>query len=101
LNKKRYFNAGVLPGEIIRNNTDFAHLVNDIFGVGYLTHQLYQDENWQEWKKMKTVHLLLNHRYYLDKESPIKEFNEDNIINYKYPYGSMARDIMNKIKLLN
>jgi hypothetical protein len=50
---------------------------------------------------MKTVHLLLNHRHYLDKESPIKEFNEDNIKSYKYPYGSMARDIMNKIKLLN
>ena len=37
---------------------------------------LYKTKSWKQWKKMDTIHLLINHRSYLDKDSPIKEFDE-------------------------
>jgi hypothetical protein len=60
-----------------------------------LVNNLYK-VNWPEWKTLDTIHLLINHRYYLDKESPIKEFDEINIKTYKYTYGEMVRDILNR-----
>ena len=32
----------------------------------------------------------------MDDSSPIKEFNEKNIINYNYTFGSIARDILKR-----
>jgi hypothetical protein len=63
-----------------------------------LIEQLYY-QNTQDWKKYTSIHLLINHRDYLDKDSPIKEFNEKNIWHYNYTYGDMARSILIKANL--
>lgn len=65
-----------------------------------LADELYK-KYWKEWKEMDSIHLLINHRYYLDKDSPIKEFDEINIKNYNFTYGQMCRTVMEKIKLLH
>jgi hypothetical protein len=55
--------------------------------------------NWNEWKTFYTIHLLMNHRRYADKDSTVRQFNEANIIDYPYAYGEMARIILERIKL--
>jgi hypothetical protein len=74
-----------------------AHAVKIKLGTHMLIHDLYQTY-WSEWKELDTIHLLINHRSYLDKESPIKDFDENNIQNYNQTYGYMVREILNKIK---
>jgi len=51
---------------------------------------------WKEWRNMSCIHLLINHRSYLDKESPIKEFNELNIKDYKFTFGVIARELIQR-----
>jgi hypothetical protein len=51
---------------------------------------------WKEWRNMDCIHLLINHRSYLDKESPIKEFNESNIKDYKFTFGEIARELIQR-----
>jgi hypothetical protein len=60
--------------------------------------RLYKRKNWDEWKTYYTIHLLMNHRRYGDKDSTIRQFNEANIIDYPYTYGEMARVILERIK---
>jgi hypothetical protein len=55
--------------------------------------------NWNGWRDLNSVHLMINHRHYLDKESPIKEFNETNIWTYNRTYGAMVRTILRKANL--
>lgn len=62
-----------------------------------LIHQLYKS-NWTEWKQLDTIHLLMGHRSYLDKDSPIKEFDDVNIQNYKYTYGEMCRLVLDRMR---
>ena len=53
---------------------------------------------WAEYKSLDSIHLLINHRSYLDKESPIKEFNEENIKTYNFTYGEMCRNVLDRMK---
>lgn len=95
----RFYNAGHLPAKIIRENPFLVHGVWPNFGVEFrnLAYNLYRNI-WSKWNEYDTIHTLVNHRYYLDRNSPISEFDEYNIIEYDYTYGYMARDIMNRIK---
>ncbi len=68
-------------------------------GTHNLVSELYFDK-WNAWKQLDAIHLLINHREYLDPDSPIKEFDEFNIRKYNYTYGYMVRDIMKKMKRL-
>ncbi len=62
-----------------------------------LVDKLFQSY-WPEWNvTLDAVHLLINHRSYLDKKSPIKEFDEYNIKNYTYTFGSIARRLLKNI----
>jgi hypothetical protein len=91
-----YYNAGSVPAEILKNHTELAHVVKLKLGTHMFIYHLYKDPNSQEWKNLDSIHLLINHRSYLDKESPIKEFNETNIWNYDRAYGRMARTVLKK-----
>ena len=64
-----------------------------------LAAQLYREINWKGWTNLETIHLLINHRNYMDKESPIKEFNEENIWTYNRTYGIMVRSILKHANL--
>lgn len=44
------------------------------------------------------MHLLINHRSYLDEKSPIKEFDHENIKTYNFTYGFMCREILDRMK---
>lgn len=76
-----------------------AHVVKVKLGTHMLVGQLFHEKNWSKWKDLETVHLLINHRVYLDKDSPIKEFNETNIWTYDRTYGIMVRSILRKFNL--
>jgi hypothetical protein len=84
-----------MPAKILLKHKYLAHAVKFKLGTHMLINNLYK-ANWPESKTLDTIHLLINHRSYLDKESPIKEFNEINIKTYKYTYGEMVRDILNR-----
>lgn len=91
---KWYYNAGQLPtDEILKKEPGLVHRVPLLFGVHYLIDELYK-RSWPEWKEQYTVHLLVNHRDYLDSESAIQEFNEVNIRTYDRTYGEMARLVL-------
>ena len=87
-----------MPAKILLKHRYLAHAVKNKLGTHMLVHNLYKTY-WPEWKSLDSIHLLINHRSYLDKDSPIKTFNEINIINYKFTYGYMVRDILNKSKI--
>lgn len=80
-------------------NRNLAHIVRIKLGTHMLIGNLFKTY-WPGWKELDSIHLLINHRSYLDKESPIKDFDETNIMTYNYTYGEMCRVVLSKIKLL-
>lgn len=91
---KWYFNAGEYPTtSILYERPELVHRVKLLFGVHMLIHNLYKS-HWKGWRDYYTIHLLIRHRSYLDKESPIKNFDENNIKTYNYTYGQMARQVL-------
>jgi hypothetical protein len=80
---------------MLLNHRYLIHRVKNRLGTENLIHKLYFDKNWKEYgKEFDAVHLLVNHRSYLDPKSPIKEFNETNIRDYEFSFGRIARDIL-------
>ncbi len=92
-----YWNAGNMAAKLLNKHLYMAHTVKSKLGTDMLIHKLYKTY-WLEWKEFDTVHLLINHRSYLDKNSPIRHFDEFNIQNYNYTYGYMVREILDKMK---
>ena len=76
------------------------HTVNSKLGTENLINELYFMEDWQGWKNLDSLHLLVNHRSYLDKDSPIKLFNDTNIQTYQFTFGKIARDILNRSQIV-
>ena len=95
-----YWNAGFVPAQILLKHRYLAHVVKLKLGTHNLVDNLYK-KYWPNWNELDAIHLLINHRYYLDKESLIKEFDENNIKLYNFTYGYMVRDIMNRTKIFN
>jgi hypothetical protein len=91
-----YCNGGHVPQEILLKHRYLVHQNKLDLGTQMLVNNLYYRKDWNEWDKMDAIHLLLNHRSYLDKESPIKEFDEINIRNYSFTFGTIARSIFQK-----
>ena len=90
-------NKGMVPAKILLRDRYLAHAVRYTLGTHMLVQQLYHSY-WPEWRSLDTIHLLMGHRSYLDKDSPIKEFNEDNIKTYDRTYGEMCRTILERIQ---
>lgn len=86
-----------MPAKILLRDRYLAHAVRISLGTHMLINQLYKIY-WPEWRTLDTIHLLMGHRSYLDKESPIKEFSEQNIRTYNFTYGFMCREILDRIK---
>jgi len=76
-----------------------AHSVKYSLGTQMLIGQLYKTREWHDWKKMDSIHLLINHRNYLDKESSIENFDELNIVDYPFTFGIIARNILNRTQI--
>lgn len=90
----RYYNAGERPTtEILYKQPSLVHRVKCRFGVHMLMHELYDSTEWPGWQqKQDTVHLLINHRSYLDPHyTEYQDFDEDNIQTYPYMFGHLAR----------
>ena len=95
---KWYYNAGHVTGIILKKFPYLAHKVKNTFGTDILHMDCLFFEYCRDWrKKLEAVHLLINHRSYLDEESPIKEFDEFNVLNYSFTFGEMSREIIEKI----
>ena len=80
--------------ELLFQQPELLHRVKLKFGVHILTEELYNSQ-WDGWRQLDTIHLLINHRYYLDphfEEYPT--FDQISISNYSYTFGIMAREIM-------
>lgn len=90
-----YYNAGCKPTEeLLYKRPELVHRVKLLFGVHMLVHNLYKTL-WKDWRKQYSVHLLMRHRSYLDKEHLDKwpTFDENNIKDYPMTFGEMARDV--------
>lgn len=98
-NKTRYYNAGQRPAEILRKHGYLAYAVKIKLGAHMLFSELYEEHNWKQWRTLDSIHLLINHRSYLDANSTIKEFNETNIWTYNRTYGIMVRSILRRANL--
>jgi hypothetical protein len=83
-----------MPATILLKHRYLAHAVKEKLGTHMLVHNLFKTY-WADWKSLDSIHLLINHRSYLDEKSPIKDFDEFNIKNYNYTYGYMVREILN------
>lgn len=92
---KWYYNAGCKPTEeVLYKRPELVHRVKLLFGVHMLVHNLYKTM-WKDWRKQYTVHLLMRHRSYLDKEHLDKwpSFDENNIKDYPMTFGEMAKEV--------
>lgn len=92
--KRRYYNAGERPTtEILHRWPHLIHRVRLRFGVHMLMHELYDSSDWRDWRQSQdTIHLLINHRSYLDPHfAQYPDFDEDNIRDYPYTFGELAR----------
>lgn len=58
-----------------------------------LMHELYDSTEWPDWQqKQDTIHLLINHRSYLDPHfQEFPDLDEHNILRYPYMFGRLAR----------
>jgi hypothetical protein len=96
--KSWYYNAGHVPAIILRDYSFLARIVKIRLGTQNFVDHLFKMD-WNGWRDLNSVHLMINHRYYLDKDSPIKEFNETNIWTYNRTYGVMVRTILRRANL--
>ena len=76
------------------------HTVISKLGTENLINELYFMKDWQGWRNLDSLHLLVNHRSYLDKDSPVKVFNDTNIQTYRFTFGKIARDILNRSQVV-
>lgn len=69
------------------------HRVKVRLGVSQLMDKMYEFQDWPNWSQnYDTIHLLMNHRDYLDSHfKEYGELNERNIQNYPYIFGKLAR----------
>ena len=87
-----------MPAKILLKNENLAYVVEKKLGTDSLFEELYETKAWKEWTTYDAIHLLINHRSYLDPSyNETKEFDEFNIMTYNYTFGFMARQIMKKI----
>ena len=89
-----YYNAGCKPvEEMYARKPELVYRVRLLFGVHILIDNLYKT-NWEDWKKQYAIHILINHRSCLDAEHLDKwpVFTPENIMNYNYTFGIMARE---------
>jgi hypothetical protein len=86
-----------MPAKILLSNPELAHSVEIKFGTQTQLSTMLYNENQKDWKDFDAIHLLTNHRYYMDPSSEIKAFDEHNIMTYNFTYGEMVRDIMQRI----
>ena len=58
--------------------------------------ELYDTTDWADWKsQFDTIHLLMNHRSYLDPHyKEMSKIGEHNIRDYPFAFGQMARSVM-------
>ena len=84
---------------VLRNHPKLAHTVIHKFGTDPNHAKCLYYKYCPNWRtSLETVHTLVNHRDYLDKNSSIQEFDEFNILNYNKTFGEMCRDILLKIE---
>ncbi|GLV41528.1 hypothetical protein CBL_06757 [Carabus blaptoides fortunei] len=82
-----YYNAGQYPTEqILAKLPHLAHRVPELFGVHNWLHELYETNNWTDWKRYYAIHLLSRHRpapFYVN-ETLLEQMNNtfSQIANY-------------------
>ena len=79
-------------------HSEFVHREEGRLGVKFLVREMYQEkEDTFSWRDhLDTVHLLINHRSYLDMfYKDYRYFNERNIVHYPFNLGEMARVVLN------
>ncbi|KAK4002361.1 hypothetical protein OUZ56_004195 [Daphnia magna] len=91
-----YYNAGERPTtEILYRYPELVHRVKVQFGADIsLSLNLYVEKKF-DWRPLDTIHLMINHRSYMDpyyNETP--SFDENVIKTYPYPFGEMAREMV-------
>ena len=116
----RYYNGGERPTvEILYHHPELIHRVKGDFGVDTgVSMNLFKNKNF-DWRKLDAIHLLINHRSksnWLNFKSingldliwyschsnisvdpnynKTRDFDEDNIQTYEYPFGEMAREVI-------
>ena len=75
---------------------ELIHREKTRFGIHNMIGEMYQvaDYPWEE--NLDTVHLLANHRSYIDIHfKDYRYFNERNIIHFPYKFGEMALSVLN------
>ena len=89
-----YYNAGCKPTEeVLHIKPELIHRVKLLFGVEGMIHHLYKS-NWKDWRNQYAIHLMINHRSYLDKEhyKQWPEFDENNVKTFNCTFGTMAKE---------
>ncbi|XP_046641059.1 uncharacterized protein LOC124326343 [Daphnia pulicaria] len=91
-----YYNGGERPTtEILFHQPHLIHRVKGDFGADTsVSMSLYKNRKF-DWRHLDIIHLLMNHRSYMDpKYNQTPVFDENNIRTYEYPFGDMVRQLL-------
>ena len=93
----RYYNAGDKPtAELLLKRPELVHRQESRLGVKFMMREIYQSSDYPWREELDAVHLLINHRMYLDMYfKDYRYFNERNILHYPFNFGEMARLVLN------
>ncbi|XP_032799730.2 uncharacterized protein LOC116936631 [Daphnia magna] len=94
-----YYNAGDNPtASVLMKHPELVHREPKRLGVHFMLREMFQEsDNFPWYEKLDTVHLLINHRSYLDMfYKDYRYFNERNILHYPFNFGEMARLVLNR-----
>jgi hypothetical protein len=72
-----------------------ANTVDNKFGTKEAFFSLLYYEHRSDWRKFYAIHLQAR----LNAKSPVHGLDETKIMAFNYTYGSMARDIIDRMKL--
>lgn len=77
---------------------ELVHRERKRLGVRFMVREMFQEKEKFRWhEELDAVHLLINHRSYLDMfYKDYRYFNERNIMHYPFNFGEMARLVLNR-----
>ncbi|XP_046452418.1 uncharacterized protein LOC124200288 [Daphnia pulex] len=94
-----YFNAGDNPTHrILLKMPQLVKREETRLGINFMMRELFQSKDYA-WKvKLDTIHLLINHRRYLDMFfKDYRYFNEHNILHYPFIFAKMVKYVIESV----
>lgn len=82
---------------MLLHHPELVHREKTRLGTTFMMREIFQQsKNFLWYNELDCVHLLINHRHYLDMfYKDYRYFNERNILHYPFNFGEMTMRVLN------